>query len=120
MSLGNAVRDEFTNDSEGGESDFGSVFRMPGDLYGTIQAIREAESRDLIRLEDLESGADAIFLQRFKHESWRLARTAQERSTDDFAPTVDMPRSAILANAPRLLAGHCSGGLTGRSWLAQP
>ncbi|MBG6060065.1 GNAT superfamily N-acetyltransferase [Cryobacterium sp. MP_M3] len=42
-------------------------------------AIREAEPRDLIRLEDIENKADSLFLERFQPESWRLAPPAQER-----------------------------------------
>jgi GNAT superfamily N-acetyltransferase len=55
------------------------VFLVPDYFYRVPHAIRKAEPRDLIRLEDIENSADSRFLQRFQPESWRLAPTAEER-----------------------------------------
>jgi GNAT superfamily N-acetyltransferase len=41
--------------------------------------IRQAEPRDLLRLEDIENEADTLFLERFHPEAWRRAPTAEER-----------------------------------------
>jgi hypothetical protein len=55
------------------------VFLVPDYRCRVPHAIRKAEPRDLIRLEDIENSADSRFLQRFQPESWRLAPTAEER-----------------------------------------
>lgn len=46
------------------------------------RAIRFAEPRDLLRLEELENEADTRFLERFHPETWRPAPSAEERAIE--------------------------------------
>lgn len=55
------------------------AFLVPDYVYTMTYAIRQAEPRDLIRLEEIENKADSLFLEDFLPESWPLAPTGDER-----------------------------------------